>query len=96
MTIAVAFGALRSGSTMLRLMIEGHSGMACSGEHDFLFVHLVEGPGDGWHYDLDALADDRIFRTDGFEMPPDSQGSSSALRCRNGAPRLDDGTQPYS
>ena len=57
MTIAVAFGALRSGSTMLRLMIEGHSGMACSGEHDFLFDHLVEGPGDGWHYDLDALTE---------------------------------------
>lgn len=64
----IVFGALRSGTTMLRLMIDSHPGLSCTGEHDFLFDHLRK-TGDAWTYDREAMADDRIFRSSGVTLP---------------------------
>ena len=55
------FGALRSGTTLLRLMLKHHSGIHSPGEADFLFDHVMPA-GDGWAYDRTALEADRIFR----------------------------------
>lgn len=68
MTNAIVFGALRSGSTMLRLMLDEHSEFSCTGEHDYLFDYL-NWDASGWRYDLEALAKDRIFLSQGLEFP---------------------------
>lgn len=52
------YGALRSGTTLLRLMLDGHPQICCPGEMDFLIDHLRP---DG-RYDMDALKADRIYR----------------------------------
>ena len=59
-TVAV-FGALRSGTTLLRIMLHGHSKFECPGETDFLLDHLVQGL-EGPKYNLDNLKRDRIYR----------------------------------
>jgi hypothetical protein len=38
----VLYGALRSGTTIVRLILDGHPDIRCSGEHDYIFDH-VEG-----------------------------------------------------
>lgn len=56
-TIAV-YGALRSGTTMLRLMLNGHPRFNCPGEMDFVVDHLDANGS----YDMEALAANRIWR----------------------------------
>ena len=55
------FGALRSGTTLLRLMLKHHSQIHSPGEADFLFDHVTRAQ-NGWRYDRTALEGDRIFR----------------------------------
>jgi len=59
-TVAV-YGALRSGTTLLRLMLDAHSRLSCPGETDFLFDHL-RMQSDPPVYDEEALERDRIYR----------------------------------
>lgn len=73
------FGALRSGTTMLRLMINGHSQLVCPGETDFLTDYLVPTPGGGWHYDLESLAENRIFQDSRAKLP-DTAEAGPAFR----------------
>lgn len=67
--LCVLFGALRSGTTMLRLMIDGHPRLICPGETDFLTDFLFPAPNGGWRYDLEALSEDRIFQDSRAELP---------------------------
>lgn len=67
--ICVVFGSLRSGTTMLRLIMDGHPRFVCPCEADFLLDHLVPAQNGGWYYDLEALAADRIFRASGLRLP---------------------------
>jgi len=69
----VVFAALRSGTTMLRLMLDAHPQMSCTGEHDFLFDFLSRTP-DGWAYDHEALRNDWLFRQTGFVVRDDLDG----------------------
>lgn len=65
------YGALRSGTTLLHLILGSHSGLSSPGEADFLFDHITadaNAPG-GWRYDRDALAADRIFRAADITLP---------------------------
>ncbi|WP_081536380.1 sulfotransferase [Rhodovulum sp. P5] len=63
------YGALRSGTTLLRLMLDGHPALSCPGETDFLFDHVVfDGARPG--YDAEALENDRIYR-DHRDLYPD-------------------------
>lgn len=55
------YGALRSGTTLLRLMLDAHPHLSCPGEADFLFDHL-RSDGTSPVYDEDALERDRIYR----------------------------------
>lgn len=54
----ILFGALRSGTSLLRLMLNAHPKITCPSEMDFLVDHLNA---DG-HYDLAELRADRIYR----------------------------------
>ncbi|WP_096787997.1 sulfotransferase [Rhodobacter sp. CZR27] len=58
------YGAMRSGTTMFRLMLNGHGRIANPGEVDFFFSFLKKDPthATGWRYDLEALRIDRIFQ----------------------------------
>ena len=55
------YGALRSGTTLLRLMLDAHSQLACPGETDFLFDHL-RGSDPSTPYDRNVLERSRIYR----------------------------------
>lgn len=74
--IVFVFGALRSGTTVFRLMLDAHPDIANPGEMDFLFDALVKDPGSpgGWRYDDDQLRNDRIFRASGLERSSDLSG----------------------
>ena len=54
------FGALRSGTTLLRLMLTHHSKIHSPGETDYLFDHLSPSASaaGGWRCDRTALASD--------------------------------------
>lgn len=71
--LCILYGALRSGTTILRLMLDGHPRLACPGEADFLTDFLVRtGPASvvgNWRYDLAQLREDRIFRASRARLP---------------------------
>ncbi len=71
------FGALRSGTTLLRLMLRHHAGIQSPGEADFLFDHVARD-GAGWQYDIEALERDRIFWAKEVPVRPRTQGKELA------------------
>ncbi|MGV8988684.1 MAG: sulfotransferase family protein [Cypionkella sp.] len=74
--IVFVYGALRSGTTLFRLMLNAHPGIANSGEADFLFDYITPDPTHptGWRFDRAGLAIDWIFRADALELPPGKDG----------------------
>lgn len=62
---------------MTRLMLDGHPGLACTGEHDFLFQFLHEATPGAWRYDLGGLEADRIFRSSGLTFPRGMDGTDA-------------------
>lgn len=62
--IVFVYGALRSGTTVFRLMLDAHPKLSNPGEMDFLFDSLAPDTthDTGWRYDLDKLHGSRIFR----------------------------------
>ena len=76
MKISLLYGALRSGTTLLRLMLQGHPRLWIPGESDFLFDHLSEGP-DGLTLNLAGLEQDRVRRNSLPVIPRDAD----ATRC---------------
>ena len=79
-TPVFVYGALRSGTTLMRLMLKNHSRLDSPGEADFLFDHIRPDPAapDGWRYNRDALARDRIFRAKSVALPVDMDGAALA------------------
>jgi hypothetical protein len=75
-TPVILFGALRSGTTMFRLILNCHERLSNPGETDFLLDHIRPDPSHptGWRYDRAALAEDRIFRARAIPCPPDLDG----------------------
>lgn len=71
----IVFASLRSGSTMLRLMLDSHPGMACNGEHDYLFDFLHHDAR-GWYYDRAGILAERIFRNQGLILPETDDGEA--------------------
>jgi hypothetical protein len=65
----VMFGSLRSGTTMLRLMLDAHPDLVCPGEADFLVDFLVKDPQGQWRYDIEGLARNRIFQSSRARLP---------------------------
>ncbi len=68
--ILIVYGALRSGTTLLRLMLHGHDHMICPGEADFLVDFLRQDSSGQWHLKHQALQDDRIYRASGAVCDP--------------------------
>lgn len=68
--LIVMAGALRSGTTLLRLMLDGHSNISCPGEFDFV-VDAIEQVGTDRDVDdyCDFLQASRIFRDYEFKIP---------------------------
>lgn len=77
------YGALRSGTTLLHLILDAHPAIHSASEADYLFDHVTpdpSGPG-GWRYDTEALATDWIFRDIvKLEVPGGCQGIDLAQR----------------
>lgn len=69
--LVVVFGALRSGTTLLRLMLNAHPDLNNPGEVDFLTDHIRRAPNapTGWRYDMAALRSDRMFRAQNIVIP---------------------------
>ena len=63
-SVTFVYGALRSGTTLFRLMLNSHERVGNPGEADFLFdyLHPDAGHPTGWRYDLHELRMQRIFR----------------------------------
>lgn len=74
--IVFVYGALRSGTTLFRLILDTHPALHNPGEADFLFDFLQPDPGHptGWRYDRTGLAAHRIFRAKGIDLDPDLDG----------------------
>jgi len=70
------FGALRSGTTLFRLMLNAHPNLHNPGEVDFLFDFIAPDPSHptGWRYDRNAMSEHRIFKARGLTLPPDCDG----------------------
>ncbi|MEO3414718.1 sulfotransferase [Roseovarius sp. CAU 1744] len=68
--IVFVFGALRSGTTVFRLMLDGHPRIKNPGEVDFLLDYLVpdKSHASGWRYDLGKLAENRVFLNSGLRL----------------------------
>ena len=70
------YGALRSGTTVFRLMLDAHEGLSNPGEVDFLFDFLKPDAShpSGWRYDLGALRDNWIFQSKTLTVPDGLSG----------------------
>lgn len=73
----IVYGALRSGTTMLRLMIDAHPRLACTGEHDFLFEYLTSDDPRTAVYDWPAMEADMIYQTAGLTRKPGLDGMAA-------------------
>ncbi|WP_303361330.1 sulfotransferase [Paracoccus sp. (in: a-proteobacteria)] len=69
----ILYGALRSGATMLRLILDMHPQLSCPIEADFLFDHLRPSGG-GWILDRNRLLGDRIFMQSSIAPPRSHHG----------------------
>ncbi len=70
------YGAMRSGTTVFRLMLEAHGQISNPGEVDYLFefLHRDAGHASGWRYDLPRLRLDRIFQSYDLTIPEGQDG----------------------
>lgn len=74
--LVIVYGALRSGSTLLRLLLDAHPEISCSGERDFMLDYITEGP-DEQGLDRAGLEKDRIFKAAQLDMPKSSNGAEA-------------------
>lgn len=73
--VTFVYGALRSGTTLFRLMIDAHPQLANPGEADFLFDHLEQTDQGIWRYEREALETNRIFQRYDLPLPgPETDG----------------------
>lgn len=72
--VIVFYGALRSGSTMMRLMLNAHPEIACPGERDFMLDALHPGADGSLVLDGADLEASRIFRASGLPVPQEQDG----------------------
>lgn len=70
----IIYGALRSGTTLLKLLFDMHSDIDNPGEFDFLTDCLRRQDDGEWHVDRDYLKVDRIFVDSGIVLRDDLEG----------------------
>ncbi len=66
-SVVCVYGALRSGTTMLRLMLDAHPQLSCPGESDSFFEYLTIGK-DGWTLNTERLKGDWLFKLSGLKL----------------------------
>ena len=67
--LIAVYGAMRSGTTLLRLMLDQHQDVSCPGETDYVFDHLKQDERGVWHCEVHALNQDRIFQIHRSKFP---------------------------
>ena len=70
------YGALRSGTTVFRLMLDSHIAVFNPGEVDPIFDHLHRDASGVWRYDLTALRENRVFQNRGLTIPEGLDGTA--------------------
>lgn len=75
----IAYGALRSGTTMLRLMLDMHPNLSCPGETDFLFDYASPTAGGDVTIDAEALGRDWIYDANPATLNTDLSGRAAIL-----------------
>ena len=85
--VLVVYGALRSGTTLLRLMLDGHSRLTCPGEADFL-GDFLSGEAGQFRMNHKELLENRIFKASGVvcdpRLPAEEAVRSMARQMQNG------------
>ena len=72
-------GALRSGTTLFRLMLNAHDGITNLGESDFLFDYLKRQSGSyDWMYDVASLRQNRVFQSQNLNILKSEDGKQIA------------------
>ncbi len=74
--IFALYGALRSGTTLLRLILRAHPQILSEHENDCLLDHL-KGEGTDLRLDAEGLAHDWIFREMGLRVPQTRDGRAA-------------------
>ena len=74
----VVYGPLRSGTTMIRLMLNGHPLLSAIGESDFIFDH-VRLQGKSWEYNISSLNSDRIYQDSPIRINNNLDGRAAAM-----------------
>lgn len=71
------YGALRSGTTVFRLMLDNHPQIGNPGEVDYIFDFLEADSTHptGWRYDLEGLVLNRGFQTSGLQIETGPDGT---------------------
>ncbi|SIO59811.1 Sulfotransferase family protein [Rhodovulum sp. ES.010] len=90
------YGALRSGTTLLNLMLNGHPAIHNPGEVDPLLDFIAPDPDHptGWRYDRARMEGHRLFRALGIALPDGADGLDlfeamiGALRAKSDKPVL--------
>lgn len=79
MTPIFVFGALRSGTTVFRLMLDSHEDISNPGEVDVVFDHVHrDSSRDRWFYDVNALLLDRAYQAKRFDVEAGADGKEVA------------------
>lgn len=74
--VVVLYGALRSGTTLVRLILDRHPDMCCPGERDFM-LDFLQHSNTGFLLDRGALSEDRIFQATQLALPDTSDGATA-------------------
>ncbi|WP_282063801.1 sulfotransferase family protein [Roseobacter litoralis] len=72
----VLYGALRSGTTLMRLILHAHPDICCPGERDFM-TDALRPVGNGLELDPGVLRESRIFLSSGLSMPQQTNGKDA-------------------
>ena len=75
----IVYGALRSGTTLLRLMLDMHPGLSCPGETDFLLDFTAIAPDGTVTIDADRLGRNRIYRASRARLDPALPGREALI-----------------
>ena len=82
MKISILYGSLRSGTTLLRLMLDGHPDLWVPGESDFVFDYLHDVNGEV-QLDREGLSLDRIRRNNLPKLPAASSDAACVHEMTN-------------
>lgn len=70
----IVYGALRSGTTLLRLMLDMHPGLSCPDEADFLFDFADVAADGSVTIDREAMGRDRVYTDSAVTLSADLDG----------------------